>query len=212
MKNNLYLKMVLLVLGSTLMAQESDPKFKVGIGCFYARASTTGQSVLPTITLTRGKHVFFAGPALYYLNDENPRPLTGANLGYQFFPNGRQNRFNLFLEYDFTYMEGTTREKPSYNWYSASSYKIHIVDISNYLGFGFRLNIIKNLYLNAGAGVGILPLYKDEYFYESPNGEFSTGKGSLVLRELQFYHFFKFGLCLDLIKVRSASKKTQTLN
>jgi hypothetical protein len=200
---------LLFALPMLVVAQDSLIRCRLGIRCSYGRTAISNESVFPAISISWSKHSIFAGPAVYYLSPEVPRPLTGAQMGYQFFPNGQSTRFSLFLSYDVNYLHGTVQEKYSnytrYEW-SEVNVSIEKTDITNYLGFGFKLKLFGQLSLNTNVGLGFLSVYEDKFTYRYDDGRVYESSGSLALRKIGFYKFFQTGLHLNVYSFKKQSK------
>jgi hypothetical protein len=211
-------------------AQHTTTKTQIGLDISMGNNAIFRQNILPSITLSKNKHVFFAGPGFYYNLPYNEYvPAYGAQAGYQFYPNGQTNRFNLFFEYDISYVSKTYR----YNYYSGFYPNAELVkkaakirSFDNYLGFGFKLNIDKVFYLHTNVGFGVL-MYREDSHLEFSNGstyDYSDGTGiyygrvsrfhsmwgsyTEVLHDRQLIGIFKVGLGINVCSLSGKTNDT----
>lgn len=179
------------------MAQDSIKKRSyLGIELSYQNPRIFKDGFLPALTFSQGKHQIYAGPQLMYLNTA-PQAIWGAQAGYRFFPNGSTNRFNLFFDYNFSFLKGSITEEHLNNhsyWEFPKTRTTQLLSLDNYLGFGFQLKILKNLYASTAIGVGV-GFYKEEYTYTYSNNAVYIGSGDLRLRRSsEINHQLKIGL------------------
>ena len=149
---------ILSIFALGLKGQDSLKKLQIGLDFGIGKNAIGRGNIYPSITLSKGNHVIFGGPAFIFGMDYNPYPPSyGVQAGYQFFPNGRNKRFNLFFEYDFNYVKANFIYKyaPKYSS-SLVEADIELKSLDNYLGFGFRLKIYKGLYLKTNVGAGLI--------------------------------------------------------
>lgn len=171
MKKNLLLIACLCCI-LNLKSQDSLNKAKIGLDFSMGNNACGRANILPSITFTKAKHTVFAGPAFVYGMEINPYPPAyGIQVGYQFFPNGQKNRFNLFFEYDLYYIKKTHE----FSKYISSpptfiERSVTITSLDNYLSFGFKFNINSAIYLHTNVGLGVI------WYKETVNDEYSNGK------------------------------------
>ncbi len=155
-----------------LISQDSLKKISVGIDFNVGNNALGRKNIYPSIVLSKGKHSLFLGPSFIYgIPYRLYAPTYGVQAGYMFYPNGHHKRFNLFFEYDFNY----TKAKFEFNYYTSSQSRIKkriidLISIDSYVGFGFRANIFKGLYLKTNVGVGLI-FYSENVTNEFYNGE-----------------------------------------
>ncbi len=139
-----------------LKAQDSLKKLQIGLDYTMGNTTIGKGNIFTSIVIGKGKHVAFLGPAFIYGLPHNPyRPIYGIQAGHQVYPNGRDNRFNLFFEYDFNFMKfKLTQNYYSYNSSGVKNVTTEFSSLDNYLGFGFRLNLIEGLYFKTNVGLG----------------------------------------------------------
>lgn len=156
----------------SLIGQDSLKKVTIGVDFNMGNNALGRRNIYPSIVLSKGKHSLFFGPSFIYgIPYRLYAPIYGVQAGYMFYPNGHHKRFNLFFEYDFNY----TKAKFEFNYYSSSpsGLKKRIIDlisIDSYVGFGFRANLFKGLYLKTNVGVGLI------FYSENVIDEFNDGK------------------------------------
>ena len=173
-----------------LKSQDSLKTFQIGFDLGLGNNALGRGNIYPALTLSKGKHVAFAGPAFIYGIYYNPYPPSyGVQMGYQFYPNGRNNRFNLFFEYDFNYV----RSQFHFGYYSTNQTALKkqgilLSSVDNYLGFGFRLNLSKGLYFKTNLGVGLI-YYGEKYHEEYNDG---TVKNYSSGNQFYFGNFYPF--------------------
>jgi len=168
MKNTLFIFITCLCTVFSLKSQDSLKKLKLGADFSIGNNALGRRNILPNITLSKGRHSIFLGPAFIFGMEYNPfPPQYGVQAGYQFYPNGTKHRFNLFFEYDFNCVNANFKfyyDAPALHELTTRS--INVSSVDNYMGFGFRLNIFKWLYLKTMVGVGIIyymQSFKDTY-------------------------------------------------
>ena len=155
-----------------IKGQDSLKRTSIGIDFSIGNNALGRENILPSITLSKGNHLAFVGPAFIYNMPYNPYPPQyGVQAGYQFYPNGTMNRFNLFFEYDFNYVNANFIRKFNGSYPESVVRKdISILSIDNYLGFGFRLKIFKGLYFKSNIGIGAI------YYLESVSETHNNGE------------------------------------
>ncbi|MFH1321250.1 MAG: hypothetical protein ABII90_11455 [Bacteroidota bacterium] len=138
--------------------------------------------ICPSFVLTYKKHSFFIGPKYDTELDLNFNILkeTGIQGGYQINPFHIHKRLNFYLAYDFQIIRNKYESFGNEGGYS---------DIEQYLGFGFKWNLIDNMYINQSFSLGLiwsLDYYENEINLIK-NDRYYTDKGILV----------KFGIGYD---------------
>jgi hypothetical protein len=189
---------------SSVYGQDSTKKIQLGIDVSWGINIIGTGNYFPGITLSGNKHCVFAGPMIVYYADPGQRsPLIGLQAGYQVYPNGRKNRFNLFFEYDFNYLNAKiTNEFSGPNSNPNGGVKrrtIAFYSLCNYLSYGFRLNIFKGLYFKTNGGVGLGWSQKD-FIYEYWNG--SVSENNKVPAYFAVGAILKVGFGYDFLTVK----------
>ena len=167
----------------TILSQDSIKKHSIGVDFNIGNNALGRKNIYPSIVLSKGKHSFFIGPSFIYGSQYRLyAPIHGLQAGYLFYPNGHQKRFNLFFEYDFNY----TKVNVDFKYYLSSQNglkkrSIELMSIDNYIGFGFRTNIFKGLYIKTNASVGMI------FYSENVEDEFYNGTVSKSNMNPRFY-------------------------
>jgi hypothetical protein len=143
------------------------PKIKKGIDLNFFISSLPHQDGFefnPNFLITYKKSVFRLGPLINLSNGSEDyysggRTFNGIAFTYQIFPNGIQNRFDFFFQYDLVYyMNEITREY--YSYYSSSVYSspakqtISVSSTNMHIGYGFRFNADQRVYITSSFGFG----------------------------------------------------------
>jgi hypothetical protein len=99
--------------------------------------------MVPSIAFLKGKSQFELGFGLNLFSRITHKILTGE-FNYKYFPNGAENKFNMYLIGRFSYINNRR------NYYYPSTY--------NYLflngGYGFQISPFKNAYLGTNISIG----------------------------------------------------------
>lgn len=97
----------------------------------------------PCFTYTKGKSQLEFGVGLN-LNERQEQSLWSSELNYKFYPNGMDNKFDLYFLTQFAYLNRT-----QHSYYPADY---------NYLfvngGYGFEIKVHKKIYLGSQLSVG----------------------------------------------------------
>lgn len=225
MKNIIFSLTTVFISLFSLKAQDSLNKLQIGFDFLIGNNALGRENIYPSITLSKAKHTAFIGPAFIYGLYYNPyAPSFGLQAGYQYYPNGKKNRFNLFFEYDFNWVKAKFQIN-HYSWNQTGLKKrnIEISSLDNYLGFGFRLNIIKGLYLKTNLGLGLIfyrestkdELYDGTIIAYNDTGKLFAGKfypftsqyigyELYPWRQNQLIGIFKIGLGWDLYSFKKS--------
>jgi hypothetical protein len=82
----------------SLQGQDSLTKLQLGFDFSIGNNAIGRGNIYPSITLTKGKHLAFVGPAFIYGMYYNPYPPAyGLQAGYQIYPNGKKTDSIYFL-------------------------------------------------------------------------------------------------------------------
>lgn len=110
-----------------------------------------GINLNPNFTYRLHRHVLSIGPSIllfqgYFDGDNVVAKLTGAQAVYQFYPNPKQNTINFFFQYDCIYQHFVDK---GISWKNVDN------TLEQYLGYGFKINFSRHLYLNQSMGLGL---------------------------------------------------------
>jgi hypothetical protein len=112
-------------------------------------------SIAPTVTYLKGKHQFELGFGLHPFTSDNVRMLS-TEFNYKYFPNGIENRFNIYFLTNFTHSNKLIRQS--------------LDTRDNYLiltgGYGFQVKVLKNAYFGTNVNIGGLTKSRSS---EDPN-------------------------------------------
>ncbi|MCK4699784.1 MAG: hypothetical protein KAT38_05605 [Bacteroidales bacterium] len=118
----------------------------------------------PGFVLNFNKFSFLIGPRTYLDNNtfDKSKHLRGIQVSCRFFPNGitSEKRFNFYFLYDFAFSIIITEH--SHQIYHHPDLQHYISKcittvnyITNHIGYGFQLKIIKGFYINQSLQLGI---------------------------------------------------------
>ena len=126
-------------------------------------------------TIEKGGSFFAIGPVIgnklkiqrYYLNSvSSVYQLSGLHAVYQLNPNTKGKRFNFYFQNEFIFLYHTDKGvnyvyiPNSYNSFPVPrSYKSHETGIADFIGYGFKVQFLKNFYLNQSIGIGVVYNY-----------------------------------------------------
>jgi opacity protein-like surface antigen len=146
------------------------PKLRYGLNVSYNLTRDIFNAITPSLVLIKTRHAFMIGPRIFVgkeTNYEKNKPLGGEFI-YMIFPNRQVKRFNFYFLYDLDFiMNRNVRQGYYYanhktnkgNWLSTE------YSITNMIGYGFKLKIVKGFYLYNCAGAG-LGLTKEDYNFK----------------------------------------------
>lgn len=102
-------------------------------------------SFAPTVTYLKRKHQLELGLGLHPFTSNNVRTLSGE-FNYKYFPNGVENRFNMYFTSNFTHINRLVNQG--------------LDTRDNYLiltgGYGFQLRFFKTAYIGTNVNIGWL--------------------------------------------------------
>ena len=143
MKN--YLLIVLAVFATVVQAQNIDST-KSGFG-FALNSEYNNQinaiEIAPTAIFFKGKHQFELGTGLNPFSLSNQRIVSGQ-FNYKHFPNGRDNKFNMYLMMSCDY---TNQLKKTY--YPTTNQYLFVSG-----GYGFQVRVVDGLNLGTNLNLG----------------------------------------------------------
>ena len=183
------MKFILLIIAINLIprlaiAQESDMNFN-GVGITLSSSSNSELNsilITPGISCHSGKHQLELGVGFNPFNQKDQRMLSGA-FNYKYFPNGRGNKFNLYLMMSFAYVNQLRKT------YYPATYQYLFLNG----GYGFQIKTFKGMYFGTNINIGTFTNSKHSEnpynaYYGSENlfDEFGV---SLTCQIIVGYHF-----------------------
>ncbi|MEZ4804390.1 MAG: hypothetical protein R2852_02605 [Bacteroidia bacterium] len=149
MKNYIFLTLVSLI-PFVANAQSSDSTGSFG---FALNSSVNGEfypiRIVPSLTYIKGKNQLELGVG-FNLTDREFQKIISSELNYKHFPNGTENKFNMYLLTRFSYINSVL-EKPTTTNY-------------NYLflngGYGIEIKAFKGAYIGTNISSGIFTYSK----------------------------------------------------
>ena len=172
-----------------LKSQDSLNRVKLGLDFSVGNNALGRDLLLPSVTIGNNKHTIYLGLIYNVGAKENQYPLNNSypsayalQAGYLFYPNGSKNRFNLFFVYDFNYLNASFKfTYPAGTSTQIKNKTIKLTSIENYLGFGFKFNICKWLFLKTTVGLGVI------YYGEKINQTSFSGSKTSYEYKSQFF-------------------------
>ena len=173
-----------------------------GINLSYtALLPTRVVAATPGLVLNLDRFSFLIGPRTYLGKNtfDKSKHLRGIQASCKFFPNSitYEKRFNFYFLYDFAYSIIITEHShqiyhhPDLQHYM-SKCTITVNYITNLIGYGFQLKIIKGFYINQSLQLGIAH-YSDKLETIVPDKPILSEKGSSS-QEPAFEATIRFGL------------------
>ena len=107
-------------------------------------------SFAPTATYYQNKHQFELGFAIHPFDMQFSRRL-GADFSYKYFPNGIDNRFNLYFTTNLT----LTNEYREYTNYYSGRYESNMNFVSLTGGYGFQVKLFGGAYIGTSLNLGV---------------------------------------------------------
>jgi hypothetical protein len=152
MKKSLILSL-LICLASLSFAQNSAMKkapLQFGIAVNSCLSGVIGEvSIAPTGLMYINNHQLEIGLCLYPYNFRYPRML-GASLDYKYFPNGIDNRFNLYFVTHLNF----TNEYIDHN-YIINNYQTTYNYLALTVGYGFQVKLFDKAYIGTSLSFGV---------------------------------------------------------
>ena len=164
-------------------------KIILGINaCTFISNDIDGINYYGLFTLDKRKNRLTVGPIigpiwklnshfLYAKAESKQIGINGFYLGYQFFPDTKKDKiFDYFIQDQF--ISQYYKDNGIDNEFPSDSYKSDLLNIGDYIGFGYQLKFLKRFYFTQSIGIGIiykhlsidfsnLPDYNDEGYYFS---------------------------------------------
>lgn len=152
-------------------ASEVPKAVNFGINLSYtAPLPTRVVAATPGLVLNLNKFSFLIGPRTYLSNNtfDKSKHLRGIQVSCKFFPNGitYEKRFNFYFLYDLAYSSIITESNHTVYYHPDLQHYISnctstINYTTNFIGYGFQLNIVEGFYINQSFGLGIR-IYNDK--------------------------------------------------
>lgn len=159
-------------------AQSSDAKGKFGI---TLNSSVNGElypvRVVPSLTYFKGKNQFELGFGFNPFVRETQKLLSGE-FNYKYFPNGVENKFNMYLISRLSYVNSAR------DTYYPTKYNFLFLNV----GYGFEINAYKGAYIGTNLSTGI---YTNSKKSEIPYTAFASQK---LFEKFGFNLAFQFNL------------------
>ena len=180
-----------------IYCQDSTKTLVLGL-CGHISYNNIGdQNVNPSIVANYGKSTYFIGPLLADNVDPiQKRYLTGLQLGYQIYPNGKGKVFSFFFEFDFNLLSSKIKSEQTDFYWGNTKYigtrTIEIFHLDNYLSYGFNIHFLKRFYFSTSLGLGG-GWSKKEFIWKANTGEVFTS-GNSKPNFSYFNGIFKAGL------------------
>jgi len=168
-------------------ASEVPKVVNFGINLSYtALLPTRVVAATPGLVLNLNKFSFLIGPRTYLSNNtfDKSKHIRGIQVSCKIFPNGitYEKRFNFYFLYDLAYSRIITEHNhqvyhhPDLQHYM-SDCTTTINYTTNFIGYGFQLNVIKGFYINQSLQLG-LGTYKDKVVIIVPDKPILSEEGT----------------------------------
>jgi hypothetical protein len=138
-------------------AQDSISSPRIGLTFGISLLPTANYAWTPGISFTSKKQDIYFSLLLANNLFASPKTYTGFQTGYHFYPYGHTTRFSLLFLYDLSYLSANN-ERPyePYDHPNATAKLTESMKVfENYLSFGFRANILRNLFISPSVGIGV---------------------------------------------------------
>ena len=172
-------KIIFLFLLSPLLVNAQDSISSPRLGFTFGATVATDVAIgwTPGISFSYGKHEAYASILVVNKLFNSPKTYTGFQCGYRFYPYGHKRRFSLLFGYDFDYFSASYRYAYPFSYYhpypysyTATEWQTRSLDIiMNYISFGFRANILRNLFITSNVGIGVGKL-EEKFSERFPDG------------------------------------------
>lgn len=143
--------------------QSNDSTGSLG---FALNSSVNGEiyplRLVPSISYTKGKSQLEVGVG-FNISDRKFQNIVSSELNYKYFPNGTENKFNLYLitRFTYVYIARDTYYPTKYNYLFLNG------------GYGFEINAFKGVYLGTNISTGVFTSSKSS---EIPYDSFASQK------------------------------------
>jgi len=128
-----------------LNAQKSDSKAN-GFGlAFSSNMNSEVNSILivPGVSYYKRKSQLELGVGFNAFNQKDQRIISGE-FNYKYFPNGRENKFNMYLMMSFAYINQWRK-----TFYPATYQYLFLIG-----GYGFQIRTSKGMYMGTNVNIG----------------------------------------------------------
>lgn len=115
-------------------------------------AEIGGVTIAPTGFYYVNKHQVELGFAVHPFYTSSSARRLGAELNYKYFPNGIDNRFNLYFSTNLTYTNEYYEQTYSSNNYRYER-KTNFLTLTG--GYGFQLSLFKKAYVGTSLNLGV---------------------------------------------------------
>ena len=158
-----------------------------GINLSYtALLPTRVIAATPGFVLNLNKFSFLIGPRTYLSKNtfNKSKHLRGIQVSCKFFPNGitYEKRFNFYFLYDLAYSRIISESDHQVYYHPDLQHYISnctstVNYTTNFIGYGFQLNVIKGFYINQSLQLG-LGIYKDKIVIIVPDKPILSEEGT----------------------------------
>lgn len=160
------------------ISQSIDSSGKFGI---TLNSSFNGEvyplRIIPTLTYTKGKNQAELGLGFHPFYRDNYR-IISTELNHKHFPNGRENKFNMFFISQFSYINNRR------DTFNPSTYNYLFLNA----GYGFEIKASENVSIGMNVSSGVFTYSKKT---EIPYPEFDSSK---MFEKLEWNLAFQFSL------------------
>jgi len=141
-------------------------KIILGISaCTFISNDIYGINYYGSFTADKNKNRLTTGPIigliwklnsdfLYAKPESKQIGINGFYLGYQLFPNTKGKTFDYFIQDQFIFQyykdNGVDSEFPN------DSYKSNLLNIGDFIGFGYQVKFLKRFYFTQSIGIGVI--------------------------------------------------------
>lgn len=129
-------------LGYAQKSDTTDTSWGLSVNSTYNTAINS-IGITPSASYYRGKSQFELGVGLYPFALQNQRTVSGE-FNYKYFPNGADNKFNLFLIMSCAYVNHHVK-----SFYPATYQYIFLSG-----GYGMQISVFKGAYLGTNVNLG----------------------------------------------------------
>lgn len=185
-----------------------EAKLKFGVQVSYINDGelyfNDGAEFASSVTFRYKKHLAQIGPIWWFDKNKDVDVFRGLIISYQFFPKELSKTLNFYFLYDLSYtfengeMQSKAHFYPThpineiYNINTSTSWQT----LSNHVGYGFRVNVFKGLYIdqNFSLGIEIHRYTSENEVVEDPSLSYnfkSSGHGTNMFLKLGIGYNFK---------------------
>ena len=121
---------------------------------FIGYSVSKGRSRIST-GLVFGRKLFLF-PGASHTAESKILVINGMNAAYQFFPNPKGKRYNLFFQFETTFQRFSNSGSDSKYSYGQKHFKATEVYFSNFIGYGISFRFFRHFEINHNIGFGYL--------------------------------------------------------